>query len=716
MKEWFSAIELSGIEGMPGTKMNVIRKAKKEKWLFREVKAKGGPGGKKREYHISSLPEETRIALLKMAASIQTPDDAAMQEFIEKEKIKLTPEELQDETILAKINCARLVKACPFGDKEKLIGELAKKYKKSRIQIRRWIEDVDKLKIRTVHKITVGKEQINTPEARSFSPEALALGISAYAHDMKAGIKPAYNKIIEYAQQRGEPTGDYSTFTRIIKKIPQSIWLRIRSGQTGFELNGLPKIIREWTAIPVQTVLCGDQKIFDYVIYDPETDDLILPEGYIWMDCSSRMINGVWIEFGHYNQFTVSQSLREALRYGIPEEIYTDWGKAEGAKHITDVRQRLSGFCTTDDFVGMYDKYGNLIYPDHRKAQPGKPWVKPIENIMNIIEQKLVARNLPGYRKRDKNTWINKEQQDLLKKQASQGVLLTVEQFVSTVFEVIDEHNREEKSLKEGKDIVPIDFFIENFMKAPRTVFDDRTLDFLCLPRFVRKPHQARVRVTVRGEERGYYSPVLSARKEPVTIYVDPYDKEAPAILTEPEDGSFLDIAEAWNVQNPYDTEGLARKRARQQELMKWVNEQARRIKSGFDLYKSPEIKEKTPIKVSQATQIAKKAEEEKKIYVLNREAQRQELENRKKEAVEAQKELIKEFEEAKNQPINPWGLPEGRERFFYYMKLKKKIENNEAITDLDAWFFERYPHTRDYRICNDLYMQYGKLYYAEEG
>lgn len=251
-------------------------------------------------------------------------------------------------------------------------------------------------------------------------------------------------------------------------------------------------------------------------------------------------------------------------------------------------------------------------------------------------------------------------------------------------------------------------------MKNPRPVFDDRTLDFLCLPRFTRKPHQARVRVTIRGEERGYYSPVLSARRQPVTIYVDPYDREAPAILTEPDSGSFLDLAEPWNVQNPFDSEGLARKRERQRELMKWVNEQAHRIKQGFDLYKAPEITEKAPVKVTQATKIAKKADEEKKIYILTKEIQRQELENRKKEAIEAQKQLIKEFENAQDQQINPWALPEGRERYIYYLKIKQRVENNEALTDLEAWFFERYPHTRDYRTCHDLHTQYGTLYYAE--
>jgi len=721
MKEWYSAKELAGVAGMPGTKRAVQIKAKNCLWLSRPRKGRGGG----REYHISSLPEETRIELLKRAAGIKSPGPKDLTKYLSSQCIALTPDELNDPIMQAKIVCHRAYFACIYGGREKLLESFARQYKKSKIQIRRWIDSVEMLKNPTKHMITLGDERVEIPEARAFPPEALAYGLSLYASDMKAGIKSAYRKIIENfsqnSQKNEQKIGDYSTFTRIVKKVPVSIWLRIRSGQTGFELHGLPKIIREWTAVPVQSVICGDQKIFDYVVYDPETDNLILPEGYLWMDCSSRTITGCYIELGHYNQYTVSQSLREALRYGIPDEIYTDWGKPELAKHIAQIRQRLAGYCATADFITMYDKYGNILYPEgpepeHHKAPAGKPWVKPIENIMSIVESMLISKNIPGYRKRNENPWENKEIQQLLHRQAKAGALLTVEQFVTTVFSIIDEHNKKEKQLKEGKSIIPIDFFAQGLIAQPRTIFDDRTIDYICLPQFVRKPHQARVRVTIRGEERGYYSPLLSGRKRPVAISVDPYDRNAPAILTEPEDGSFLDVGEPWHVQNPYDEEGLTHKRARQAELMKWVNEQARRIKQGFDLYRAPEAKEKSILKITSATNTAAKAEKEVKIYHLKQQAQRQELAERKREAIEAQKELIKEFQatqEMMGQPkeINGWSLPEGKERFAFWLTLKEKVDANEPLSDTDAHFFERYQNTLDYRVCKDMYEEFGELF-----
>lgn len=77
MKEWYSAKELKSIPGMPKTERGVQKKAKANKWLFRTVPAPGGPGGKRYEYHISSLPEETRIALFEKEQEASIPPSHA---------------------------------------------------------------------------------------------------------------------------------------------------------------------------------------------------------------------------------------------------------------------------------------------------------------------------------------------------------------------------------------------------------------------------------------------------------------------------------------------------------------------------------------------------------------------------------------------------------------------------------------------------------------
>lgn len=59
-KEWYSAKELEGIEGLPNLATNITRKALKENWLKRDSVGIRGGGY---EYHYSSLPLSTQIAL-----------------------------------------------------------------------------------------------------------------------------------------------------------------------------------------------------------------------------------------------------------------------------------------------------------------------------------------------------------------------------------------------------------------------------------------------------------------------------------------------------------------------------------------------------------------------------------------------------------------------------------------------------------------------------
>ncbi|HOE18891.1 MAG TPA: Mu transposase C-terminal domain-containing protein [Syntrophorhabdaceae bacterium] len=73
MKEDYSAKDLAGLPGMPGTERSINRKAHVEQWPFREVPAPGGPGGKRREYHISSLPAATKLHLYSLYHTSNNP-------------------------------------------------------------------------------------------------------------------------------------------------------------------------------------------------------------------------------------------------------------------------------------------------------------------------------------------------------------------------------------------------------------------------------------------------------------------------------------------------------------------------------------------------------------------------------------------------------------------------------------------------------------------
>jgi len=723
MKEWYSAKELVSLPGMPGTIQGVLKRV--ELWESRPRQGKGGG----REYHLSSLPEETRAHLLAEEASLPFADPA-LDAYLSSRRISLTPAELQNPVIQAKIACVKAYEACPaYKGRETVLGQLAVRYGKSKQQIRRWISDVDRLRVKSKPRITLAAEKIDVPHSHTFTPEALAYGLSVYARNMRAGIKAAYNEMSSLAGQKQWVLGDYSSFTRIIKKVPEMIWTRIYRGATGFELACVPKIVREWTAVPVQSVLCGDQKIFDYEVYDRELSRVIIPNGYFWMDCSSRTITGVWIEMGHYNSYTVGNALREAMRYGIPDEIFTDWGKPEGAKHISNILSSLSGHAQTGDFQSMAERFADMSCDDveHRKAQPGKPWMKPIENIMNILDTMMDARFVGGFRKRNNDAWVNKQIQTMLKRDrkiafelsrpvtpAEAHGLMGIEEFVHTVFSVVEEHNRKQKKLQEGGVIVPGEFFARGLTAQHRPVLDDPTLNYICMPRVERIPRQSVVKVRVRhDDERGYYSPALAGLREKVCVSFNPYDRDEPAVLTTP-DGQFIDLGQPWHVQSPYDRAGIAAKRTRQAELMRWVGEQANRVKEAFGII----LEDAAPVRATAqlarilpASAAAHEAEKERKVYEIRKDNTMLHDRETAREGNRLREDL-KQRRAAEAAAASTFQIPSDEKgRYVAYLEIEEKASSGIELSPEEESFRGSYPGTDGYRNQRHFHERFPELY-----
>ncbi|MEM6839669.1 MAG: DNA-binding protein [Cyanobacteria bacterium P01_C01_bin.120] len=59
MGEWFAAKALVGLPELPTTERSIQRMAKREGWQCQKRQGRGGGW----EYHVSALPEETRVAL-----------------------------------------------------------------------------------------------------------------------------------------------------------------------------------------------------------------------------------------------------------------------------------------------------------------------------------------------------------------------------------------------------------------------------------------------------------------------------------------------------------------------------------------------------------------------------------------------------------------------------------------------------------------------------
>jgi transposase InsO family protein len=756
MKEWYSAKEITGLPGMPGTESGTIRKARAEQWRFQDVPGKGGPNGTRREYHLSALPEETRIHLLTSIEGVKRPRGQGAEEkphlnpgilacpgtviagepsdpapvnlddYLASRRITLSPRQLGDPRMQRRLAVARALDLCPaYKGRESLIATLAAQYGVSGITIRRWHDDVEKMMMKSTPRIKLGDERIDLPESHAFTPQALAYGLSTYASNIRAGMKAAYRAMESQAPARDWQLADYVSFTRIVKKVPAAVWTRIKRGPTGFELACVPKIIRQWTAVPVQSVLCGDQKVFDYEVYDEALGRIIIPNGYFWMDCASRMINGVWIEMGHYNSYTVGAALREAMRYGISDEIFTDWGKPEGSKHITHILKALGGISIASDFASMEERYGDMDADgvEHRKAQPGKPWMKPIENIMNILDTRLAEKFLAGFRKRNNDAWVNKVIQSRLKKDRKLTLpairpasrmeargLMNIETFIHTVFTTVEEHNKAVKQLKEGGKIVPWDFYTTRWAAKPPRVLADQTLDYICMPYAEIMPRQSVVNFQARSNDyRGYYSSALASIKHKVRVSYNPYDPAAVAVLTDIESGDIIDIGQPWHSQNPHDRAGTSEKIHRQAELKKWVEVQAKRLKEGFDLAIEDLQPHAAPIAaIGPASTVAKEAAAAQRIYEIRHDNEKLVDKDHAKLAASGMKDLLADLHGAGSEFIVP---TQSKERYRLWCILDLERKKGRVLSEPQQDFLAYYCRDVEWKVHREMHEESGEDY-----
>lgn len=90
MKEWFSAVELAGLNGLPSSARGINKMAEREKWPWQPRKGRGGG----REFHLSSLPEKARQALLAKGATdkLEHSSPAYMAGKVEAAKARLRKE------------------------------------------------------------------------------------------------------------------------------------------------------------------------------------------------------------------------------------------------------------------------------------------------------------------------------------------------------------------------------------------------------------------------------------------------------------------------------------------------------------------------------------------------------------------------------------------------------------------------------------------------
>lgn len=574
MLKYYTAKDIADMVGE--TARNIQLTAVNESWPYREAKAIGGT---RREYEISDLPSKYADAIQDFEVKElvkQAYPKASLEELAREKSFHLEPDDFKNPDVLRKLECYKRIEAAPAYangkycmNRSMTVAALADKYKVGRATIWRWRKDVESWKANPRKKLSNVKVNgssmsLALPKTR-MSEAAQKFAISVIAENPQVTKKSVFKKMQEMSGPSGWTLPDYTNFTRWLNKIQPEYWTYVMKGAAGFELECVPKWRRSWIDVPVYTFLCGDQKVSDYSIYDPDTDTVYPLNFYLWMDCSSRYWAGVWPSFGPYNKFTYGAALREVCRIALPQILYTDHGKPEKSDYAMRVEFNVQSMgMSIKDWEDYKAECGHLDKGAMRKlAHAGKPWHKPVENHMNIVEISLKDMFLAGYRHRSDDAWLNKKLTATQKAQRKAGMLLTKAEFLEIVMVIIEKHNTSLMDITEREEpIIPAQVLAQGLSEGTYIRIAEDTLDIMFMPIQKRKIRQAEIRVKVgKGDLRFYQLPAWGKAElngHWCQVAYDPFDPDRESYILN-EKGEYICKAERTGFVAPGNDEAVTK-------------------------------------------------------------------------------------------------------------------------------------------------------------
>jgi len=408
MKEGYTAREIA--EALGVTKRAVIKRANKEAWPFQEVPNSHG-GGRQRLYLTSGLPLDVLEKVRRWELGL---DEASIEQLVERFELNVPPEKLQDPTVAAKVRMTAECLALPRGcrSRRRRIAEIARSHGFSPATAYRLLKRAEE------GKPLFGKR-------RSPGVHLAGLGVVVRAWDERGATAAAelilsnrqgrvegkrlYEELLRRAEKEGFRVGSYRSFMDLASRVrPELIQLR-DLGIRGLREEILPPIRRDPTAYRAMECLVGDQHKADYYAIDRDGNIATL-ELYAFMDFRSQLIFHS-LAYKHYNRYTVGQALVNAVRFGLPNMIYMDWGMPERSKYLEMLIEQLTGL-------------GVRIEPIRtQRATPRHPQAKPLEGWFSWLDRKLGNERLPGWCRRLSDARANELQRNEIKAQIKAGEL-----------------------------------------------------------------------------------------------------------------------------------------------------------------------------------------------------------------------------------------------------------------------------------------------------
>ena len=401
MKEWFSTKELAGKSGMPKTVQGVKRKSIRENWHSRKRSGRGG--GK--EYHISSLPESTRIELARVEASTTVTESTKAGNTAAKELKKKAQTKNQ-----ARQTGSKDFSSLNETGKKRVDAKLAilnayKTFlKASRLNVchamEMFVTQYNQGEIEMESWIREAKGKISVASLRAWNKKVQTKGITALGGNYKAW--QGSSKIDRQPDLKQFVIAMLTEYPHASTSILLQA-IRARFGKTDHDLpssRSLGRYITKWkqeNAEIFTAIINPDKWKNEYMLAFGSASERVARLNQLWEFDSTKAdvmltdgrysILGVIDVFSRRGKLLVSKTSkatavasltrRSILNWGVPEEALTDNGKDYTSKHMKRV-------------FGSLDIVQTL-------CPPFCSWKKPhIERFFETFSHSIVEL-LPGY-------------------------------------------------------------------------------------------------------------------------------------------------------------------------------------------------------------------------------------------------------------------------------------------------------------------------------
>ena len=353
---WYSAKELAGLPGLPGTERNVREYAKRHGWEGQQRL-----GSKAIEYAFSVLPTETQNALLLAQTDNAAPTPASTVASQQEEQ-RLGQQQLTDaqrQVMGARVAFVREIeRMSKMVSQQRAIetlvahakGDDLKLYLKERVVL----ANDRKTETRTLSERTLKRwiSDFKKHGERGLAPKRRQadMGMPAWAGDFlkryqkpqKPSVEAAYQLLVE---QTTPPHPSIHQVRRWLAKLSPEARERGRMG--AHELKALQPFKRRKTDdLWPNDVWVADGHTFDAEVINPLTGQAFRPEITLIIDWATRRIVGFALNLAESTVATLD-ALRDAVsRVGMFNLFYVDNGSGFDNAIVYEVVDRLGGTIT----------------------------------------------------------------------------------------------------------------------------------------------------------------------------------------------------------------------------------------------------------------------------------------------------------------------------------------------------------------------------------